>query len=323
MSTIEPIGGFFEIEIPKGNNNYHKQALALSTGRACLNLILETIKPSKIYIPYYTCDALFEPMTVSNTQFSFYEIDEKLDPLSLPKLKDKEYIVYINYFGIKKNTVNKLIKEYGNRLIIDNSHDFYSKGNRDNWSFTTARKYFGVPDGAFLYSPKKIIRKFERNQNISVNHLLNRFIGKQAVAFDQFQKYEKTLNSEIKRISKFSESILSNIDYDRIKKVRKDNLDYLMNSLNHLNILEINNANNINPYCYPFLPKNPINKELFYNKNIFIPSLWLDTLTRSKTGFVNEKILSKNLLPLPIDHRYTKVDLKSIVVLIQNITKLK
>jgi hypothetical protein len=67
------------------------------------------------------------------------------------------------------------------------------------------------------------------------------------------------------------------------------------------------------PFCYPYLPNSPVKRESLYAKGIFVPSLWSDTLNRNVSGFDFEKRISVELLPLPIDHRYTPADLQPMV----------
>ena len=96
----------------------------------------------------------------------------------------------------------------------------YINNNEDIWSFNSARKFFGVPDGAYLYSPEILKNDFTINKDIEYHYLINRLIGKQELAYKQFIDYESGLDSEIKKISIFSNFFLSSIDYDLvIKKV--------------------------------------------------------------------------------------------------------
>ena len=96
---MKPIGGYFELELPKGKQSYH-QTYALKSGRSALHFILQWVKAKKIYIPFYTCDALLEPLRGAEVPFQFYEVDEKLEPVSLPELNGGEYFLYINYFDL-------------------------------------------------------------------------------------------------------------------------------------------------------------------------------------------------------------------------------
>lgn len=316
----EPIGGFFELEITSGNNFYHKNALALTNGRACMHLIVKKIESNKIYVPYYTCNALFDPLIINNIPYEFYSINENLEPLNLPHLKEQEYFLYVNYFGMKNKTVKYLIDTYHDNLILDNTHDFFhSQGYDKIWFFTSARKYFGVPDGAYLYSPKEVTDRYERFTDISINHSVNRLIGKQELSYNQFLKYEESLNSEIKSISKLSEKLLSNVDYEKVKNIRKENFEFFMGHLEEFNQLHIDYNADLTPFCYPFLPNFYIDKNIFYKNKYYIPSYWLDTTERGIEGFETEKYLSRNLLPLPIDHRYNKDDLKGLLILLLKI----
>ncbi len=48
---MKPIGGFFELELPTGNNLFHKNAYPFSTGLACLNFIIQKVKPLTLCHP--------------------------------------------------------------------------------------------------------------------------------------------------------------------------------------------------------------------------------------------------------------------------------
>jgi len=319
---MKPIGGFFELEVAKSNSIYHENAIMLSTGRACLNYILKYLKPDKVYLPFYCCDALFEPIEINSIDYEFYSINESLEIDNLPLLKQNEIIIYINYFGIKTDYINTLLKTYNDKVIIDNTHSFFTKNhNTDNYSFTSARKYFGVPDGAFLYSTANTTLKIDikRNQKISIDHNLHRLIGLQEKAYAEYVIYEKNLGSDIEKISLFSEKILSTIDYQEVRKIRNDNFNYYTEEFKNLNRLHID-ENVKDCFCYPLFLEKPIEKEKLYKEKIFIPNLWLDTLNRKHSkDYELECKLSTELLPLPLDHRYSKMDLKRVVSTIKKI----
>src|SRR5215207_9768310 len=112
---MKPIGGFFELELPAFVSTYHPDAIALSTGRACLRLMIQHLAISKCYVPYYTCEAVYHPFQYENIPFEYYEINGSMDPKSYPSLGEGEYFLYINYFGVKSATVEELIKRYGDK----------------------------------------------------------------------------------------------------------------------------------------------------------------------------------------------------------------
>ncbi|MBC5991605.1 hypothetical protein [Pontibacter cellulosilyticus] len=310
---MKPIGGFFELELPGSTTTYHPTALALSTGRACLRLMLKNIDISKCYVPFFTCNALYDPFHLESVSLEFYGLDKSLDPNVTPSLRAGEYFLYINYFGIKSNTVNKLLEIYGDKLIVDNTHLFFHKGYKHNWSFTSARKYFGVPDGAYLYSPSPIYPKLNRFKDISLNHNLLRLLGSQEKSYEEYDKYEKSLNSEVNSISIVSERLLSLVNYEQVKSRRLDNFNYIQSELGHLNELKIDIDAETVPFTYPFLPNRILDKNKLYINGLFIPSLWSDPSNRDCSGYSFDKELGLRLLPLPIDHRYNLNDMKFLV----------
>lgn len=320
---MKKIGGFFEMELTEGNSVYHDSAIKLSTGRACLNYILKTMQPAKVYIPFYTCDALFEPIDINGIEYEFYAINELLEIKNLPDVKLNEMIIYIDFFGIKSKYVYVLLDLYKEKLIIDNTHSFFSRSfETGNPSFNSARKYFGVPDGAFLYIQKNQNINFDvkRNRKVSINHNLHRLMGLQEQAYSEYLDYEKKLSSDIEGMSILSEYLLSSVNYTEVRKIRNDNFNYLRNELKSLNKLKID-EDVADCFCYPLLLDKCIDRKKLFNVEIFVPSLWLDTINRNNNNaFDLECKLSNELLPLPIDHRYTIKDLKRVSDTIKEFT---
>jgi hypothetical protein len=317
---MKKIGGFFELEIGKGDSLYHDDAIKLSTGRACLNLLLKNRKFDKVYIPFYCCDALFEPLELNKIEYRFYRINGALEIKDNIELGPSEAIVYCNYFGVKSDYVNTLIEIYGDKLILDNSHSFFTKDIDLIDSFTTARKYFGVADGAFLYlSENPDMSGIKRNESISMDHNIHSLLNEQELAFAEYKAYEKSLNSDINLISEVSERILKTVDYDNVKHIRDLNFNFYNKAFRHINLLQIDN--NVNScFCYPLLLESPVQKRLLHKEKIFIPSYWLDVLNRKgNEDYELECQLSKDLLPLPIDHRYGTNELEKVVDTIKDL----
>lgn len=305
MTDKYPIGGFFEFELQHGVGGYHPNALALTNGRACMSWVLKKTKPTKVYVPFYTCYALYEPMEKMGIPFEFYPIDKNMDPVSFPKLNENELFVYINFYGLKNKQIPNLIEKYKEKLVIDDTHNFFKVGYGESTSFTSARKYFGVPDGAYLYAPgTNPGEPISRYTNVSVSHNIKRMLGKQTEAYKEYLAYEESLGYDVKKISLLSEKLLSNVNYQNAILSRKANFKYLHDRLKGLNNIEIDIESMNAPFCYPFLPSKHIEKKLFYGQNIFVPTLWPDILERKTKGYEFEKKLTQYLLPLPIDQRY-------------------
>jgi hypothetical protein len=316
----KPIGGFFELEKSEIRNNYHSDAIGLSNGRTCLNIILKHVNAKSVYIPYYCCDSLLEAVYENKLKIIFYSINEKFEPTNLPKLKSDELFIYINYFGLKRSYSKYLIEFFGEQVIIDNTHDYFAKGNSVGSSFNSSRKYFGVPDGAYLYTNVDTSGPLLRNINFITDHLVQRLDGRQQEAFESFQKNEMLQNCKPFKISKFSEEILNGINYDLIAEKRRRNYKIYHRELKDLNELnDISIADDTVPFCYPFMRGGMIDLSLFYENNVYIPILWKEVLYRIHEGYHWEKKITRQILPLPIDHRYDEVQLKYVINLIKDI----
>lgn len=300
------------MELPPNNRgSYHKNALALSTARACLSVVLEVIKPRKLYVPFYTCDALLQPITDLQICYEFYPIAPELSS-QLPNIEEDEYAIYINYFGLCTAHVQTLLSTYPNRVIIDNSQAFFERAYPETWSFNSARKFFGVPDGAYLYSPLHLKNNYQRNDDFEFVHLVNRFIGKREQAYAQFIAYEKSLDCEIKGISPLSERLLSLVNFKEVAEARQRNFSYYAKRFGSINKLSIDWDPNSIPFVYPLLLEQPISKQALFEQRIFVATYWQDVLQRNVAGFEFEKLLARQLLPLPIDHRYDIGDCRQV-----------
>ena len=116
---MNSLGGYFGMELRKGNE-YHKNAIRLNTARNALELILKNRKLKKVYIPYYTCDVILEPLHKLNLEYEFYSINKNFEPVfNYDAIKANEGFLYTNYFGLKDTFIASLTGIYKN-LIIDN-----------------------------------------------------------------------------------------------------------------------------------------------------------------------------------------------------------
>ena len=311
------IGGFFELEtnISSHGKPFHTNALAFQSGRSGLNYIIQQLSPSKIFLPFYCCDSLIEPLIRSKIPYEFYSIDSNFMPIDKIDLKKDQYIVYVNYFGVFKKNVKILYRRYKSKLILDNTQAFFEFQYKDCCSFNSARKFFGVPDGSYVYLPRDVsgYEMLPRNTKISLLHLKLRLRGDQSKAYKRYLQYEKTIDSGLKKISAVSEEILKGLDYESIRTKRKSNFQFYHRKLAKLNRLRLNVDAGAVPHYYPFLPNIPVDRLQCSKAGIFIPTFWPDVLTRKMQNFYFEKKLAKELLLLPIDHRYTEKDCAVVV----------
>lgn len=308
---MKEIGGFFEIELSR-NKEYYPDAIKLNSGRNALLYILKTINPSKIYLPYYICNSVLEPIKKMELDFDFYSINPNFEPINDLKLKKSEWFLYVNYFGINGSNVSKISKKYEN-LIVDNSQAFYDPPLKHP-TFYSPRKFFGVPDGGYLYSTKILNEDLE--QDISYKRsqfLLKKLDLRLQECYAEYNEIEKQFSNEpLKLMSKLTQKILSSIDYKKIKLIRENNFQYIHNQIKNSNELKID-LNKINgPMKYPLLVKKEGIKQFLIKNNIYISTYWEEVLERvDKDSF--EYDLTKFLIPIPIDQRYNIKDMEFII----------
>lgn len=310
---MNEIGGYLELELASGKC-YHTKAIKLNTGRNALEYILRAYKPDKIYIPKFTCKAVFEPVNKLKVPFSFYNIDENLDPIfDLDKLEKNELIIYNNYFGLKESQCRKL-SEMSNHLIIDNAQAFYSKPLNNTPTFNSARKFFGVPDGAYLYSPKTLDEILPKDISIHrMSHLHKRLQFNANKGYSDYLKVEEELcDQPVKLMSSITSKLLDSIDYESIKNKRRDNYDYLHSYLADINILELPLALNEVPMVYPLLLQKKVDRSKLAENKIYLAKYWPD-IEQWMQNDEFELLLTNNLLPLPIDQRYGLNDLDKMM----------
>ena len=316
---MEPVGGYFELELSKGRHSYHEVPYTFKSGRSALHYILRVCGPTFVYVPFYTCNALLQSFEAAGIAFRSYAIDEKLEPVNLPELASDEYFLYINYFGLKNATVNSLSAMYGDRLIVDCSQSFFTKGNDRSWFFNSCRKFFGVPDGAYLYPPDNIEIEVveDRNEVYTVEHLIKRFNGHIQEGYSAFKENEKLCGPEIKAMSALSQHLLSHINYADVITSRQANFDCLHQLFKNQNQLAIITGEESVPMVYPLITEHQIDRNVLYENGVYIPTFWTEVKDESKAGYETEQWLAERLLPLPIDHRYSGIDMQKMAAVIQ------
>lgn len=314
---MEPIGGYFSLELPI-HEEYHKDAIKLNTGRNCLEYILRCRHYKKVYIPYYTCDVILEPFHKLGIDYAFYHINQDFEIADDIHPQMDEAILYTNYYGLKQRYVEKLAEKYGQQLIVDNTQAFYAKPIDGIDTFYTCRKFFGVPDGAYLYTDKLLDKELEQDYSYErMSFLLKRLdLGAEAGYADFREQSHLLVGQSIKRMSKLTERLMQSIDYQWVAKRRRENSELLHQSLEGSNKYHVHLPSEAVPMIYPYLvPVQNLRNKLINNK-IFIARYWPSILEWCKKDDW-EYNLAENLVCIPVDQRYGEEDLKYILSIIQ------
>lgn len=314
----KPIGGYFELELNNGQE-YHQNAIRLNTGRNAFEYILRAKQYKKVYLPFYTCNVMLEPIQKLNIGYEFYSIDKFFKPIfDFSNIHVDEVFVYNNYFGICEKQVKEVAAICKN-LIVDNSQAFYSSPLPGVDNFYSPRKIFGLPDGAYLYTNRLLNEVFEQDVSYKrCEHLLGRMDTGAEAHFSTYKENSKSLcNQPIKQMSNLTQRLLKNIDYRCIAEKRKENFNYYHINLKSVNQLEFEIDNNAVPMLYPLLVGTgaKLKKQLIANK-IFVATYWPNVLDWARPNSFEYNLVG-NMVTLPIDQRYSVLDLKTILNIIQ------
>ena len=313
---MEAIGGYFSLELPL-REEFHKEAIRLNTGRNCLEYILRVRGYKKVYIPYYTCEVILEPFKKLGIPYEFYHIDIHFEIRDRFTLKADEALLYTNYFGLKQRYVEQLAEKIGSRLIVDNTQAFYAKPLNGIDTFYTCRKFFGVADGAYLYTDKLLEDEFEQDESWNrMTHLLKRIDLSAEQGFADFRRADDGLdNQPIRKMSKLTQRIMQSIDYEAATNMHRENYLILQEALGGENNLTLPLDDDAIPMVYPFLaPIKGIREKLIENR-IFVARYWPNVLEWT-TKDVIEYLLACQMQPLPIDQRYGEEEMNRITEII-------
>lgn len=315
------IGGYLELELCRGEH-FHPEALRLNSARNCFEYIMRVCNYKKVYIPYYTCETVLEPFKRVDVEYVFYSINELLEPIELPVLKANEAFYYTNYFGLKQACVERLAERYGKQLIVDNAQAFFASRLSGIDTFYSARKFFGVADGAYLYTDDKSMYD-TLVQDLSwdrMTHLLKRMDVTPQFGFEDFHHNEDVLcNRPIMRMSRLTESILGNVDYQSVKNKYKGNFRTLHEELKDSNRFDpeaIIDNEDVTPFVYPYWTDDLELRSKLIANEIFVAKFWPDMETWCQPNSL-EISWQKTALPLPIDQRYGKKEMKRIIEIIK------
>jgi hypothetical protein len=145
-------------------------------------------------------------------------------------------------------------------------------------------------------------------------HLTTRLTGAHELAYQQYVAAEAQVSSDVLAPSALATRLLEGIAYDDARAARRRNFALLHERLGAMNTLAVEWSLDAGaaPMSYPFLPRVSSLHEALWRRQIFVPRLWPEVVTRPDPGFAWERDLASRLLPLPIDHRYDEGDMNRL-----------
>ena len=308
---MKEIGGYPELE-QLISNEYYTGLTALNSARYALAYLIRARGIKKLYLPYWLCESVENICVREGCKTEFYSVDSSFMPCLDSDLEPDSWLYTVNYYGQLDNSVLLDLKNKYKNVIVDNVQAFYRAPAENTDTIYSCRKFFGVPDGAYLATDAVLEEKLPADISMGrMEHLLGRFEGDSASDYyDVFKKNDKSLyDSDIKYMSRLTHNLLGAIDYESARIAREKNFEVLSDAFDSINPLDIKPVKG--PYAYPLYLKNGMKiKKQLAEKRIYIPTLWLNSR-------VNEcesaRDFAENILPLPCDRRYGKDDMITVI----------
>ncbi len=309
---MKEIGGYIEFET-NHRGLLHNSGIKLNCGRNCLAYLILAKQIKKLAVPYFMCSSVFGLCRKYGVELKFYHVGMDFRPAGI-QLERNEWLYLMNFYGqLTVEEMEGICGEY-KRVIIDFSHDYFREPIAGGDTIYTCRKFFGVPDGAILYTDAKepdieipVDESFER-----MHFLLGRFERPASEFYEEYvSNNELFANEPIKKMSALTENILRGIDYKSVEKRRTENYRYLHAKLCAMNQLELRNVTGA--FAYPLMVEHGDElKTKLISRKIFIPTLWPNVLEEMVEGSMEYR-MANNILPIPCDQRYTCEDMEYII----------
>lgn len=321
------IGSFFEYkkEFFNAKNNIFADDLFFRSGREALRHLIDYFKIKIIYLPSYFCDDVTTYLKkIDDLRIKEYPVDEKfkIKNSGISKIKNnkKTALLLMDFFGHRDpgySSIIKKLKKKGIAIFTDRTHSFLNSYNQYfDAEFGSIRKLLINLPGAYLrgikYNGPK--EKFNISSDIRLlklkaEYLENPTPRQKSIFLASMRDLEgrhlifKKYNTPIDAPDLIR--ILKRVNLKKMKNQRIKNYFYLakcIKSNKKFKICDIDFFKNEAPAyllirCKSNKIRNDLRKWLIKN-DIYPPIHW-----------PNRKKLSKLLLSITIDHRYSRRDM--------------
>lgn len=323
------IGSFIELDLFK-TGEYHNfdEIVRLNSGRSAIYHSVLCYGCNEIYIPYYICPSVPEFLRKRSVDIVFYNINSDLIPI-IDKNESNSCFLLVNYFGIFSQEELEYVGSKYDNVIIDNSQSFFStpimKPNFIN--IYSPRKFFGVPDGGYVIGnqvPDFSGYSYENDISSDTSlFLLKRIeMGSSESYTDRMSNEKRIDDSDVLFMSLLTRRLLESINYKAAKKKRAANFRYAEKIFSGLNNFDLSGVaeKDVLPMVYPLVIHDESILEGLKERNIYTGRWWSHVL-RIKEANETEKLLSKFMLPIPIDHRYGESEIDFIYKTLDDLLK--
>jgi hypothetical protein len=315
--TLE-IGSFIELDLRTTGEYFqgYDDIARLNSARAGIYHACRLLSCTSVWIPYYLCPSVKQFLQKYGIDIIPYYINDRFEPIDIAQSKSQA-VLLVNYFGIIATGRIQIMAKLFENVIIDNSAAFFSDPIEGCYNIYSPRKFFGVPDGSYVIGKNAYSMTDEYEQDFSADtsaFLMKRIESGLIDTYKERMLNEERINKAgILKMSKLTIALLNNIDYVSIKAKRQRNFNIAHDLFKEINLIDPTRYTDdgCRPMVYPLVVDDIHLSEKLKKRQVYVGRLWNHVLEEVPVGSF-EAMLSKFLLPLPIDQRYSLKDLSYI-----------
>ncbi len=307
---MREIGGYIELDtyrLPM----LHEGAIALNCGRNALAWLIRARRIRRLWLPRFLCDSVPDVCAREGVPVSRYRVGMDFLPAEDVHLGKDEWFYFVNFYSQFDNeTIANWAQRY-ERIIVDNAQSYFQPPLPGVDTLYTCRKYFGVADGAFLYSDAELDEPIPEDESFDrMRFLLGRYErGANEFYAESAANNKRFADEPVKRMSRLTRNLLHGIDYGAVEERRRRNFDFLHEHLKETNQLRPRPST----FMYPLMvPRGAELRKKLQAVRIYVPTLWPNVLTIAQQG-EDEYEMASRILPLPMDQRYDEADLTELL----------
>lgn len=316
---MKEIGSFIELELPKGRELYtgDKDVARLNTGRAAIWHAFRITRAKAIWIPYYQCETVREFLMRKGCTIKYYHQDKNFNPTDLTPADD-EAVLLVNYYGIMSYERMRILSVNYPHVIIDNCQAFFCQPLKDALNVYSARKFVGVPDGAYVVGKgaERMVEAYPQCYSSDTAAFLLKRIeyGCEGKGYEARTVNEERVDTEdIMKMSALTRAMLDGADYERIREKRRKNFDVACNlfaDINEWDSTRFYDAETV-PMVYPLVVEDDNLLQKLLDAKHF-QGHWWHYITQELPEDTFEHWMSRFMIPITIDQRYGEEDLRYI-----------
>ena len=317
------IGGYLELERYQGEP-YHPGAVALNSARNCLAYLAELRGIERIALPDLMCDAVSGTCVREGIAVRTFEVGEGLALPTDLAVSEGEWLYVADYYGrLSPSEVERARSASEDRLIVDEVQGFF----REPWAgvdtIYTCRKFFGVPDGAYLVTRDglRLGRELPRaSSRARMAHVVGRAEDGSAEWYGAYRASEESIDGEpLAALSETTRRLMGAIDFAFARRRREENYASLDEALGGRNLLAAGSPEG--PYMYPLLVEDSDGlRGRLAEAGVFVPTLWPNVLAECPASSWARRY-ARDVLPLPVDQRYNRDDMEYVASCVKSVLR--